>query len=350
MTRINKAFWISSGLLALALGAWTLHARAGERTEAVSVESPVPIVAPGIVESTSETIALGFELSGRVVELLVDEGYRVKKGQVLARLDDRLARARVAKADAALAAARARRDQAFHGARPEEIRAVESELRAAEAMAEDRARAMSRAQKLLESETITVAEADSAHDAAMAARATADATASRLALLRKGERTEVRREAQAAVLVAEAELDEARTYLDQMELRAPRDGVILRRLIEQGETVTSTPATTVLTMADLDQLQVRTEVDESDVGQVTVGQVGIATAEAFGDKQFTGRVVRITGELGRKTVRLDDPRARIDTRVLEVIVALDEKAQLPLGLRMDMRFEPAPQKQVAENQ
>ena len=63
----------------------------------------------------------------------------------------------------------------------------------------------------------------------------------------------------------------------------------------------------------------------------------------FQAAKSAGRVTRIVGELGRKTQRLDDPRARIDTRVLEVVVALDqapEAGALPLGLRMDVHLEP----------
>jgi hypothetical protein len=76
---------------------------------------------------------------------------------------------------------------------------------------------------------------------------------------------------------------------------------------------------------------------------VKVGQVAWATAIAYGDTRIQGRVTRVIGELGRKTQRLDDPRARIDTRVLEVVVTLDQApatGTLPLGLRMDVHLEP----------
>ena len=96
-----------------------------------------------------------------------------------------------------------------------------------------------------------------------------------------------------------------------------------------------TPAP-VVTMADLAQLEVRAEIDEVDVASIAVGKPAYATADAFGDRKFPVRVTRITRELGRKQVRDDDPRARIDTRVLEVIAQFDDAptAQLPLGLRM----------------
>src|SRR6185312_12090764 len=116
----------------------------------------------------------------------------------------------------------------------------------------------------------------------------------------------------------------------------PHDGVVLRRLAEVGALVTTMTPAPVVSLADLSQLEVRAEIDEADVAAIAVGKAAYATADAFGDRQFPLRVTRITHELGRKTVRDDDPRARVDTRVLEVIATFDgaPAADLPLGLRM----------------
>jgi multidrug resistance efflux pump len=156
----------------------------------------------------------------------------------------------------------------------------------------------------LTSDSASAAEVDSAASAAEAAGAAVDAAAARLQLLEQGERSELKREAQAALAAAEAELEEARALLAMTVLKAPRAGVIVRRLMDPGEAVVTTPPSIVLTIADLDHLQVRAEVDEIDVGRVAVGQVGWATAEAFAGQRFPGKVVRLTGELGRKTVRM----------------------------------------------
>ena len=123
-------------------------------------------------------------------------------------------------------------------------------------------------------------------------------------------------------------------------LRAPRAGVLIRRLHEVGEHVTTMPPTVLGVLADTAHLELRVEVDEADLGRVALGQAATASALAYGDRTFPGRVVRVLGELGRKTQRLEDPRARIDTRVLEVVVALDQAAPLPLGLRMDVKLAP----------
>jgi HlyD family secretion protein len=113
--------------------------------------------------------------------------------------------------------------------------------------------------------------------------------------------------------------------------------VILRRTAEVGALVTLTTPVPVLSMADLRALELRAEIDEADVAAIAPGQAAYATADAFGDRRFAVRLTRVTHELGRKTVRDDDPRARVDTRVLEVIGTFEgAPVALPLGLRMEL--------------
>jgi len=340
MTRTKKTTLIAAAALLLVSGtAWSM--RPGSEGVAPVKRGDVvrEVVAPGLIEPTADQVALGFETSGRVVEVSVEEGDRVEAGQLLARLDDRLARAQLARAEAALAGAEAKKDLAFHGARPAEIRAAEADAEAARAQARDRDSTRRRNEKLLEGGAISKAEADGALHASDAARASAAAAEARLDVVKSGERSEVRRDALAAVAAAEADLEHARTLLAQTELRAPRTGVVLRRMVEPGEQIATTPPKVVLTLADVDRLRLRAEVDEADVGRVAVGQSAFVTADAYGSRRFPAHVVRVMRELGRKTVRLDDPHAKADTRVLEVILELDDAAELPLGLRMDAHVQ-----------
>ena len=339
MTQLRKTLVLASGLLVAVIAGWILLRPADGGAAPADAAAPHAVVAPGLVEAQSERIELGFDAGGRVAEVLVEEGERVTRGQVLARLDAELARARVARAEAAVASARARRDLAMHGARREEIAAAEAELEAARAQAWERGEARARGERLLDGDAIAPAEVDGLVGSADAARAGASAAAARLALLLRGTRAELRAEAAAALAAAEADLMEARTHLAHRELVAPMDGVILRRLVEPGEQVTTMPPTVAFTLADTARLQIRAEVDEADVARVAAGHAGWATADAWGDRRFPGRVVRVTSELGRKHLDLEDPRARVDTRVLEVIFVLDEGAALPLGLRMDVHLE-----------
>jgi HlyD family secretion protein len=306
----------------------------------VAMTRSAQIVAPGRVEPARDVVRLAFEAQGRIAEILVDEGDPVEAGQVLARLDDRLARARVAAAEASLAQARARHQLARRGPRKEDVAAARAEAEAALAAADHRGAEQARSEQLGKAGAVADSVVDADGAAARIARAQAHAASARFQALTRGTRVEQIDEAAAAIQLAEAELEAARVALDQTALRAPAAGIVLRRTAEVGQLVTLMQPMPVVTVADLRRLEIRTEVDEADVAAVSVGQVAYATAEAFGDRRFPVRIARITHELGRKTVRDDDPRARVDTRVLEVIARFEgaETQPLPLGLRMSVHL------------
>lgn len=302
------------------------------------VTRPAVLVAPGRVEPVRDPVKLAFEAQGRIAEILVDEGASVAQGQVLARLDDRLPRARVAAAEAQLAQARARHLHARRGPRREDVDAARADAEAAAASAAHRDAEQARSAQLGRAGAVADAIVDADDAAARVAKAQASAAAARATALAKGTRPEQLDEAAAAVLLAQAEVDAAKVALDQTVLRAPHAGVILRRTAEVGAIVTMMQPQPIVTLADLSQLEVRAEIDEADVAAVRVGMTAFATADAYGEQRFPVKLERITRELGRKTVRDDDPRARVDTRVLEVIARFDGApgAALPIGLRVSV--------------
>jgi multidrug resistance efflux pump len=336
MTKLRTALFASLPLAA-ATYLWL-----GHQTPSASASAPPAvaraevITAPARVEPAHDPVALAFETTGRIVAIEADEGQAVHAGDVLARLDDRLPRARVAEAEAQVAAAEARYQLARRGPRREDLDAAKAEAEAASAEAEHRGAERVRSEKLGDAGALASSTVDADSTAARVASATAAAATARFQSLARGTRSEQIAEAAAALDATRAELDAAKIALDQTVLRAPHDGVILRRLAEVGALVTTMTPAPVVTLADLSQLEVRAEIDEADVAAIAVGKAAYATADAFGERKFPIRVARITHELGRKTVRDDDPRARVDTRVLEVIARFDGApgAELPLGLRM----------------
>ena len=314
---------------------WFGHKTQSASADNATITRPPVLVAPGRVEPERDPVKLAFEAQGRIAAILVDEGDRVTANQVLARLDDRLARARVAAAEAGLAQAKARYTLARRGPRREDLDAARADADAAAAAAAHRGVEQARSEQLGKSGAVASATVDADDAAARVATAQAAAATARYQSLAHGTRAEQIDEAAAAIALAQAELDAANVALDQTVLRAPTDGVILRRTAEVGALVTLTPPPPVLTMANLAKLEVRAEIDEADVAAIAPGRAAYATADAFGDKQFPVHVARVTSELGRKTVRDDDPRARVDTRVLEVIATFDSApSDLPIGLRM----------------
>ena len=90
----------------------------------------------------------------------------------------------------------------------------------------------------------------------------------------------------------------------------------------------------IVTLADRSRVRVRVDVDEADVARLREGQSAYVTADAFGDRRFAGRVVRVGQMLGRKNVRTDEPTERVDTKILETLIELIDGGDLPLGLRV----------------
>lgn len=337
MNKLLKSLLVAAPLVA-GTAFWFGHHTSSAEAQPAITTRPATLVAPGRIEPVRDPVKLAFEAQGRIVAIEVDEGNAVKVGQVIARLDDRLPAARVAAAQAQLAQARARYAFARRGPRGEDLAAARAEADAATAAAEHRTAEQNRSETLGKTGAVSTSVVDADSSAARVASSQAAAATARYQSLARGTRAEQIEEAAASVQLAQAELDAAKVALDQTLLRAPSDGVILRRTAEVGALVTTMTPMPVVTMADLRQLEIRAEIDEADVAAVSVGQAAYATADAFGDKKFAVRISRITNELGRKTVRDDDPRARVDTRVLEVIAQFDgvPGTDLPLGLRMSV--------------
>ena len=294
------------------------------------------IVGPGLVEPVSEEITLGVEIPGRIVALMADEGDAVKAGQPLARLENRDYAAQVALAEARLAEARADRLMVRNGSRDEErdeARALVQQARATLTQAE---READRRDRLALEGVVSREERDRARRDADVARARLAELSERRALVEAGPRVEEHAKAEAAVALARAALQEAMARLAKTLIVSPIDGVVLRRDVRIGETVSpEVPGTSLFVVGDVSRLRVRVDVDERDVGRLKIGRRAWVTAKAFEGDRFEGRVVEIGRVLGRKTFRLDEPRERVDTKVLETLIELQAPARLPIGLRVD---------------
>jgi HlyD family secretion protein len=314
---------------------------------------PVSIVAPevtpgdrrvvglGRIEPESEEVEIGVEVPGRVIALLVDEGDVVRAGQTIAVLENRVYRALVALTAARLAEARAFARKTHAGSRADEIEEARAAVAQAHAVLTQATREATRRDALLAARVIAREERDrSGRDVDVAAARLRELQA-RLALVEAGPRVEERDQADSAVTAAAAALSEARARLAKTEIRSPIDGTVLRRRVRVGETLSpELPGTSLFNVANLEHLRVRVEVDEQDVARVAVGQAAYVTAPAYGTQRFRGTVSRVGRVLGRKRIRTDEARERVDTKVLEVLVDLQADTALPVGLRVDATISP----------
>jgi HlyD family secretion protein len=336
----TRAVWLVAGAGTIAASVMALGRSespvAAPVGEVVAAGPPDRIVGPGRVEPISEEIEIGIEVGGRIVALHVDDGDVVAKGQPIAELEGRDYRARLAAADASLADARAVLLRTRNGSRPEERREAQAAVEQAEAVLEQADREAARRAALLEAGAVPREDRDRAVRDLAVARARVAELRERLALVDAGPRAEDHARAEAEVASALAARAEAHARLEKTMIRSPIDGTVLRRRVRVGESVSpEVPGQTLFTLADISRLRVRVDVDENDVGQLRVGQTAYVTAATFGDRRFPGRVVKIGRVLGRKNIRTDEPRERVDTKILEVLVELEPGTELPIGLRVD---------------
>jgi ABC exporter DevB family membrane fusion protein len=295
--------------------------------------------APGRVEAVSEEIRVASQIGGRLQQVLVEEGDSVTRGQVLAIVENADYRARVASAEATLRLREADARRVHNGAREQERRDAEAAVRETGAIVANVTADVARKRELFRETVISRSELDKAEEEIGVAHARLDSARERLSLVEAGAREEDRAHADADVALARAALDEARAVLEKTYVRSPIDGVVFRKFRRAGESVSTNFDAPIATLADRSRIRVRVDVDEADVAHLRVGQKAHVTADAFGDRRFAGRVVRVGQMLGRKNVRTDEPTERVDTKILETLVELDDGHELPLGLRVQAFIE-----------
>lgn len=295
------------------------------------------IAAAGRVEPSSEDIKLASQLNGKLKSILAEEGDKVKAGQLLAELENSDYRAQVESAAAEVQQKEAELRKVINGARAQERREALSTVEEARAVMNNARSEMERRQKLFAAGVISREEADRYAKEYQVAKARYDEMSQHHALVAADAREEDRAMAGANLQLAKARLDEARAVLEKTYIRAPIDGTVLRKHHRAGESVSnsSTSPDPIFTMGDKRALRVRVDVDEADVSKLTLGQAAYVTADAYGTRRFPGHVVRIGQELGRKNVRTDEPTERVDTKILETLVELDNGIDLPVGLRVN---------------
>ncbi len=259
------------------------------------------------------TVKVGSEISGQISELLADFNSEVRAGEVIARIDPESLEARVNQVKAELAVARAAvdiRSAALAQARANLLNAEArldgeaANLRRSKVTAADLERDYKRKQELRKRGVIPVSTADRARAAWEAAvqqvtaaeaqqRAHQSTISARAAQVEMAEAEVVH--ARAQVQQKEAALEVAEVNLDNTFIRSPVDGVVIGRDVDVGQTVAaSLQAPTLFTIAqDLRKMQVETNIDEADIGQVRAGQPATFTVDAFPGREFRGSVTQI---------------------------------------------------------
>ena len=258
-----------------------------QRDIVVSVQASGTLQPDTVVEVKSKA-------SGEILDLRVETGQVVKRGELMVRVDPRNPRNLLAQAEADLAVARARLTNATSQKR--------------------------RADELFKSQSITEQE----HESAVLDYANA----------------------QAEVVRARVAGDNARDQLDDTQVRAPINGTVIEKSVERG-TVISSPTrdvgggTVLLKMADLNLVQVKTLVDETDIGKIQVGQLASVTVDAYPARPFQGSVLKIEPQAQtEQNVTMFPVLVRIDNREGLLRPGMNAEVEVHVGERHDVLAVP----------
>jgi len=220
-----------------------------------------------------DLVNISADTVGRVTNLAVDEGYRVKKGQFLMQIDPKLLQSAADQAQASLEAARSQMEQ---------LRVASESAAAALKQAQD---AYSRQQALWKQGLTTKEQLDIAEQTLKMRQSDANSAAKQI----DTQRLRMNQE--------QASLESAKYTLSKVRIESPIDGIVTKRNIQEGETVVvgtmNNAGTVLLTIADMSVIEAQVEVDETDIPSVSIGQKAKITIDAMPGKTFSGHVTEI---------------------------------------------------------
>lgn len=302
-------------------------------------EAETGLTASGTVEATDAQ--LGFQASGRIAEVAVREGDRVRAGAVLARLDSSEAEARRAQAAAQVEAARAALAELERGSRREEVATARAALAAAGDRLANAEMDYERTRTLFKGGAVSREALDNARLALNVAKAQRTQAAEQLQLVQKGPRPERIEQARAQLAQAEAALRAAEVVLANTTIVAPFAGVVTVRAREPGEIVQA--GAPVLTLINPGDRWVRIYVREDRVGAVHLGDRAAITSDTFPGKTYPGEVAFIASEaeFTPKNVQTTEERVKL-VYAVKVRVTGDPEHELKPGLPADVRLEVDP--------
>jgi len=260
------------------------------------------VVASGRVESPRR-VEIGSQVTGTVASIPVDEGQRVKAGELLVALDETEVRAQVEQARYALAQAQAKLAQLEITGRP----MAEQAMRQAEVTFRNADRQLGRNRELFAKGFIGQAALDDAQRARDVAES--QWKAAQVQYRSQLEGGSERRLDEAALAQARANLQATQAKLDQMTIEAPVDGTLIARSVERGNVVQPGKALMVLSPAGVTQLVV--QIDEKNLNLLALGQQALASADAYPGERFRARIAYINPGVdplrGSVEVKLDVP-------------------------------------------
>ncbi len=296
------------------------------------------ISATGTIEAIEVDVAS--KVSGQVLDLAVDEGSRVRSGDLLAAVDHATADIQLRQAQAGVDLAEAQLLLLRNGARKEDIQQGEAALTQAEAnlrVARDDAKRM---RELAMTGSVTPKQKDDAEARLTVAEAQKNAAVEALDKLRRLARPEEIQAAEARLAQARAAADLLAKTIADCTIVAPAAGTVTHKAVEAGELVN--PGSTVVTVSELDSVYVMIYLTEEEVGRVRLGDAADVMIDAWPGKAFPGQITYVSpeAEFTPKNVQTKEDRVKLVFGVKVVIE--NPEGLLKPGLPADALIRIAP--------
>lgn len=278
------------------------------------------VFASGTVDATE--IAASFRVPGILIKRPVDEGSRVKPGELLAALDERETVARLHQTEAAQQAAQARLKDMQQGYRPQEIAEARAQAEQARANLSNLQEEARRSEALFRGGATSQQRRDKDRTAAEVAAQQLSAVQERLKLLQSGYRPETINAARAQLGEAQAAVEAASVARADLQIKSTVDGVVTRTHAEVGETLGA--GRPVVTVTDISRPWVRVYIPENQIGKVRLGAAAKVKVDTFPDRKFDGRVSYVSSqaEFTPKNVQTQEERVKL---VFAVNVTLENR-------------------------
>ncbi|MGA9039545.1 MAG: efflux RND transporter periplasmic adaptor subunit [Terriglobales bacterium] len=305
------ALFVFLGIVALA---YRLFSSDAPEVSVVQAEAQSnSVVGSTVLSATGYIVAhhkinLNSKVTGRVKWIGVEKGDKVKEGQVLVRLEDDEFRAQYEQAEGAADNARAYLLELQNGSRPEEVQQAQHNLDEAKATLVNDKITLDRTHDLVTQGVLSKQALDDATAKYDADQQRVNSLDKGFQLAKIGPRAEEIARAKGALEQAQGQADYAKSLLDATVIRAPVTGTILDRAAEKGELVTSGFASTaeggpqglVVSLADLNDLQVELDIAQDDFSKLGPTQKGVVTVDAYPDRKYDGAIAQISPEANRQ--------------------------------------------------
>jgi len=339
-----KKIFVITGVALLAIILYIVFSKSGENESRNAVQQPEVrkyVAAEGKVEvMPGFEVEVGSEMDGKIAEFFVKEGDEVKKGALIARLENSDIKAKVKEAEAELSVAGSRLKEVASGAREEEIKKAGAELEAVLADRENAKNELERYEQLFKESLVAKSALDEKERSLKVAEAKVKAAKEEKTLLEKGPRQETLMLNEDAVKRSEATLEYYKTIFEKTLITSPISGKIIRKYLYAGEMISREMNTSLVAVADIEKTWINAEVDETDTARITLGDDVEVKSDAYPGTVFKGEVAEISDYIGVRKVRPNNPAKNIDMKVLQVKIKLTENTALKPGLTVDVRIMP----------